>query len=76
MSDKIQDKISKCCQARAIEDFKVVNGEPVAIYTCLKCELDCEVVKVNEEMDDNVDDISDHIRYPENIPFGVNSDNL
>lgn len=43
--------LSKCCKEKAIADWieTPAGGEPKTVYTCTKCEKECEVDEVCAE---------------------------
>lgn len=44
--------ISKCCRVEAVEDYKdnpKDHHDPIPIYICKKCKLECEVEDVCED---------------------------
>lgn len=44
-------EVSKCCKTELVEDFKnnpKDHHDPIPIYTCKKCKLECEVDEVCE----------------------------
>lgn len=46
------EAVSACCGARAIPDWAIVDDDSLEhlklVYTCLKCEKDCEIDPVCE----------------------------
>lgn len=45
-------EVSQCCQAELVEDYKNNprdHHDPIEIYTCKKCGLECEVEEVCAE---------------------------
>jgi RecJ-like exonuclease len=62
-------EVSKCCKDKLVEDYKNNprdHHDPIAIYTCGKCKLECEVdeIEVCEHCDGTGEVSVDEQVYP------------